>query len=309
LIGFDHEFLTMNSTVTLSFGAMMAFAFNSLLCRLALGSSAIDPVSFTSIRLISGAATLIVLSTLIARRQGTKAKTPNASIPLKQSIVLGATLFGYALLFSLAYITLDTGTGALILFGTVQFALVIHHRLTGHTLTPLEMVGMFVAVGGFILLLLPGAAQPSWLGASLMVASGLCWSGFTLLGKQVNSPVIATKQGFIVASVMVFAFAILSQVLFALPSTFTASGILYALLSGVIASGLGYYLWYRLLPTIDVLQASLMQLSVPAIAMFLGWGLLAETPSHLSLLATVLILAGIAVATWAKSRSSVKIDK
>lgn len=142
-----------------------------------------------------------------------------------------------------------------------------------------------------------------------MVASGLCWSGFTLLGKRVKSPVLATKQGFIIASVMVFAFAILSQVLFALPSTFTASGILYALLSGVIASGLGYYLWYRLLPSIDILQASLMQLSVPAIAMFLGWGLLAEVPSYLSLLATALILSGIALTTWAKSRSGVEVIK
>ncbi|GMQ49299.1 DMT family transporter [Vibrio sp. 10N] len=297
----------MNSTVTLSFAAMTAFAFNSLLCRLALGSDAIDPVSFTSIRLVSGAATLIVLSTLIARRQ--IPQTLSASIPLKQSLALGATLFGYALLFSLAYITLDTGTGALILFGTVQFALIIHHRLTGHTLTPLEMLGMFVAVGGFILLLLPGAAQPSWLGASLMLASGLCWSGFTLLGKQVSSPILATKQGFIVASVMVLALAIFSQVLFTSPSTFSVSGILYALLSGVIASGLGYYLWYRLLPSIDVLQASLMQLSVPAIAMFLGWGLLAEAPSYLSLLATALILSGIALTTWAKSRSAVEVTK
>lgn len=299
----------MNSTLALSFAAMTAFAFNSLLCRLALGSGAIDPVSFTSIRLVSGAATLIVLSTLIARWQGTRSQTPNASIPLKQSIALGATLFGYALLFSLAYISLDTGTGALILFGTVQFALVIHHRLTGNKLTSLEVLGMAVAVGGFILLLTPGAAQPSLLGTGLMVASGLCWSGFTLLGKQVSSPILATKQGFIVASVMVSAVAVLSQALFDSPSMLTSSGVLHALLSGVIASGLGYYLWYRLLPNIDVLQASLMQLSVPAIALFLGWGLLAETPSLLSLLATVLILAGIALTTWAKSRLSFNIKK
>lgn len=299
----------MHSTLALSFAAMTAFAFNSLLCRLALGSGAIDPVSFTSIRLVSGAATLIVLSTLIARQKVTRSQTPNASITLKQSIVLGTTLFGYALLFSLAYISLDTSTGALILFGTVQFALVIHHRLTGNRLTSPEVIGMAVAIGGFILLLTPGAAQPSLQGAGLMVASGLCWSGFTLLGKQVSSPILATKQGFIVASVMVLAVATLSHALFDLPSMLTSSGVVYALLSGVIASGLGYYLWYRLLPNIDVLQASLMQLSVPAIALFLGWGLLAETPTLLSLLATVLILTGIALTTWAKSRLSVKIEK
>ncbi|WP_394150009.1 DMT family transporter [Vibrio maritimus] len=286
----------MNNTLTLSFAAMTAFAFNSLLCRLALGTSAIDPLSFTSIRLVSGAATLVCLGLILKKQQG------DSSPSLKMSLALGVTLFGYALSFSLAYITLDTGTGALILFGTVQFALILHHRFSGHKLSFVEMIGIAVALGGFVLLMLPSASQPSILGALLMMVSGLCWSGFTLLGKKVASPITATRQGFVVASILVIVAVLVHSLTASTTSYLTLSGSLYALLSGIVASALGYYLWYRLLPKIDVLEASLMQLTVPAIALLLGWLFLAETPSLLALIATLFILSGIALTSWAKAR-------
>ncbi|GAL22786.1 metabolite transporter (DMT) superfamily [Vibrio maritimus] len=223
----------MNNTLTLSFAAMTAFAFNSLLCRLALGTSAIDPLSFTSIRLVSGAATLVCLSLILKKQQG------DSSPSLKMPLALGVTLFGYALSFSLAYITLDTGTGALILFGTVQFALILHHRFSGHKLSFVEMIGIAVALGGFVLLMLPSASQPSILGALLMMVSGLCWSGFTLLGKKVASPITATRQGFVVASILVIVAVLVHSLTASTTSYLTLSGSLYALLSGVVASALG----------------------------------------------------------------------
>lgn len=135
-----------------------------------------------------------------------------------------------------------------------------------------------------------------------MMVSGLCWSGFTLLGKKVASPITATRQGFVVASILVIVAVLVHGLTASTTRYLTLSGSLYALLSGVVASALGYYLWYRLLPKIDVLEASLMQLTVPAIALLLGWLFLAESPSLLALLATVFILSGIALTSWAKAR-------
>ncbi|EDL54624.1 putative transmembrane protein [Vibrio mediterranei AK1] len=287
----------MNKNFSLALTAMTAFALNSLFCRFALGTEVIDPVGFTLIRLVSGAVTLVALSYLLDDQRQNQS---SLKLSQCQSLSLGLSLFGYALLFSFAYITLDTGTGALILFGTVQLALIAYHRISGHEISKLEMVGIAIALTGFASLLLPSASQPSVVGTVLMVLSGVCWSIFTILGKRVPSPILATKQGFLVASGFMILYFILSLFVSSESILFNASGALYAVLSGSLASAVGYFLWYSLLPKIDVLDASLLQLTVPVIAMVLGWLFIGETVSAMSLLSTFLILGGIGLVSWFK---------
>ncbi|MGR5177088.1 DMT family transporter [Vibrio mediterranei] len=287
----------MNKDLSLALAAMTAFALNSLFCRFALERASIDPVSFTLVRLISGALTLLILASILSNPRNANAA---AKFGFGLSIRLGASLFGYALLFSLAYISLDTGTGALILFGTVQLTLIAYHRLSGNQISPAEWLGIAIALAGFVLLLLPSASQPSLLGSVLMMLSGLCWAIFTLLGKQVTSPIFATRQGFVVASLLVLPVFIINWRVEVVATVFTTQGLIYALLSGSLASAIGYFLWYSLLPKIDVLEASLLQLTVPIIAMILGWFIIGETMTFLSLSAAALILGGIALVSWFK---------
>lgn len=287
----------MNKDLPLALAAMTAFALNSLFCRFALERASIDPVSFTLVRLISGALTLLILASILSNPRTANAA---AKFGFGLSIRLGASLFGYALLFSLAYISLDTGTGALILFGTVQLTLIAYHRLSGNQISPPEWLGIAIALAGFVLLLLPSASQPSLLGSVLMMLSGLCWGIFTLLGKQVTSPIFATRQGFVVASLLVLPVFIINWRVEVVATVFTTQGLIYALLSGSLASAIGYFLWYSLLPKIDVLEASLLQLTVPIIAMILGWFIIGETMTFLSLSAAALILGGIALVSWFK---------
>ncbi|MGR5220705.1 DMT family transporter [Vibrio parahaemolyticus] len=287
----------MNKDLSLALAAMTAFALNSLFCRFALERASIDPVSFTLVRLISGALTLLILASILCNPRNANAA---AKFGFGLSIRLGASLFGYALLFSLAYISLDTGTGALILFGTVQLTLIAYHRLSGNQISPAEWLGIAIALAGFVLLLLPSASQPSLLGSVLMMLSGLCWAIFTLLGKQVTSPIFATRQGFVVASLLVLPVFIINWRVEVVATVFTTQGLIYALLSGSLASAIGYFLWYSLLPKIDVLEASLLQLTVPIIAMILGWFIIGETMTFLSLSAAALILGGIALVSWFK---------
>lgn len=216
--------------------------------------------------------------------------------------MLGLTLFGYALCFSLAYITLDTGTGALILFGTVQLSLIALHRIQGNQIVAVEWFGVLLSLAGFIALMSPSSAQPNWFGVILMITSGLCWSGFTLLGKQTKNAIDATKTGFTVASVIMLLPLVLLHLFGQSVMVLTIDGVMLALASGVLASALGYALWYAILSRITLLQASLMQLSVPAIALVLGGLFVAEQITFVSMIATGCILGGIALVHWARSR-------
>ncbi len=287
----------MNQHFLLAFTAMTAFALNSLFCRFALGSELIDPAGFTFIRLVSGSATLMILSYLLSKRRKNQASD---TVTRSQSMSLGLSLFGYALLFSYAYITLDAGTGALILFGTVQLTLIAYHQVSGHHISKPEWLGVVIAITGFASLLLPSASQPSIIGTSLMILSGICWSLFTVLGTKVTSPILATKHGFLVASGFMTVYFGGNLLIHTESVQFSTSGILYATLSGSVASAVGYFLWYSLLPKIDVLDASLLQLTVPVIAIFLGWLFIDETMSAMSILSTCLILGGIGLVSWFK---------
>ncbi|MFA0439882.1 hypothetical protein BCU70_01225 [Vibrio sp. 10N.286.49.C2] len=290
----------MTSNYLLATTTMTAFALNSLFARYALGYQAIDPMSFTLLRLLSGAVTLVLLYAVFFK-QGSAHK--KETLTRKHSASLGASLFSYALLFSLAYHQLDTGTGALILFGTVQLALIAYHRLSGHAINRLEWVGISVSLVGFVVLLQPSSHQPDIGAAILMGLSGLSWAIFTLLGKHASVPIVATKQGFMYgATMMVLVYLIVAMV--SIDSFYLSkTGVGFALLSGVGASAIGYYLWYQLLPKIDLLQASLLQLTVPVIALALGIIFIDEQFSLYSCIATLFILSGIALVSFSKWRN------
>ena len=260
--------------------AMLAFAANSLLCRVALRDTTIDAASFTAIRLAAGAA---VLAVIVRGRQGRPMEAG--------SWAAAACLFGYAAFFSFAYRELSAGTGAILLFGAVQTAMLAWAFLTGERLRALQIAGLLVAVGGLVYMLLPGLSAPPLLGAALMIAAGISWSGYSMLGRGTKDPVKATAGNFLRT-------VPLAAVMFLTQQTNTSvdhTGALYAVISGAITSGLGYILWYAALPALTAASAAVIQLSVPAIAALGGVVLLAEPLSSRLVIASVLIMGGIAL--------------
>ena len=260
--------------------AMLAFAGNSLLCRVALRDTAIDAASFTSIRLASGA---LVLAMIVAARRG----RPMAAGSWKAA----ACLFGYAAAFSFAYRQLSAATGALLLFGAVQTAMLAWGLATGERLRALQVAGLVVAVGGLVYMLLPGLAAPPIEGAAFMIAAGIAWAGYTLLGRGTTDPVNATAGNFIRS----VPFAAALSLAVASGTSVDRTGALYAVASGAVTSGLGYVLWYAALPSLKAASAAVIQLSVPAIAALGGVLLLAEPLSSRLVIASVTILGGIAL--------------
>ncbi|MBN3492826.1 DMT family transporter [Vibrio neptunius] len=264
--------------------ALTAFAANSFFCRFALANDAIDPGSFTWLRLMSGAATLWLISAF-------RGQMSYDFIRDKASWWAGGALFGYAVSFSFAYTELTTGTGALILFGTVQMALIAFHLMSGHRLKIGESIGIGLSLTGFIVLMLPSAKTPDLGSAALMLVSGICWAAFTLLGRNTPNAAQSITHGFLVASLMALMF---SPALLSLESI-TAQGAMWALLSGVFASGLGYIVWYQVLKQLSMLQASVSQLAVPVIAFIAGSLLLGEMLTLNAVMSSLLILGGIAL--------------
>jgi len=268
--------------------AMLAFAGNSLLCRVALRDTAIDAASFTSIRLASGALILAVILRSRGQRPSGAGSWPAA-----------ACLFGYAAGFSFAYRELTAATGALLLFGAVQTAMLSWGLATGERLRSLQFAGLAIAVGGLVYMLLPGLSAPPIVGAAFMIAAGVCWAGYSVLGKATKDPVAATAGNFL----RTVPFAAALSLAMAAGTTADATGALYAVVSGAITSGLGYVLWYAALPAFTSATAAVIQLSVPAIAAFGGVILLAEPLGLRLLLASAAILGGIALTIVGRSGS------
>lgn len=260
--------------------AMLAFAGNSLLCRVALRDTSIDAASFTSIRLASGALVLWILLR-------TRGKQPLAA----GSWPMAAMLFAYAVCFSFAYRDLTAATGALLLFGAVQLTMTVYGLFTGERLAGLRLVGVLVAVAGLVWLLLPGLSAPPVIAAGLMLAAGLAWGIYSLLGRGAGDATAATGGNFIraVPFAAVLSLAAASQ---ASPDT---TGLMYAVASGAVTSGLGYVLWYAALPALSATSAATIQLCVPAIAALGGAVLLAEPITARLLIASAAILGGIAL--------------
>ncbi|TDE22552.1 DMT family transporter [Vibrio owensii] len=275
--------------------AMLAFAANSLLCRLALAAGLIDAGSFTLIRLLSGAVTLIAIMLL---RGNWRSQIPTTRF----SLFAGVALFGYAALFSFAYVKLAAGTGALLLFGAVQLTLLALYWWQGQRFKLLELIGIAVSLLGFAWLMLPSATRPDVWSALLMVLSGICWAGFTALGKQAPTPSSGITWGFITASI----FGLLLSPLLLESIHVTLQGVMLAVASGAIASGCGYVLWYQVMQKLTLLQAAVSQLSVPAIALVLGSALLNEPLTTHSIITSAIILGGIALVFLSRSQKLTK---
>ena len=266
--------------------AMLAFAGNSLLCRVALRDTSIDAASFTSIRLASGALILWIL----LRSRG---KRPLAA----GSWPMAAMLFAYAVCFSFAYRDLTAATGALLLFGAVQLTMTGYGLFAGERLKGLRLVGVLIAIAGLVWLLLPGLSAPPPLAAGLMLAAGLAWGIYSLLGRGAGDATAATGGNFMRA----VPFAAILSLAAATGASPDQTGLIYAVLSGAVTSGLGYVLWYAALPALSATSAATIQLCVPAIAALGGAVLLAEPITARLLLASAAILGGIALTIRKKS--------
>lgn len=258
--------------------AMVAFAANSVLCRLALKNTGIDPATFTSIRLVAGALTLALIVML---RTG--------AAPLQGNWFSAAALFAYAAAFSFAYVGLSAGTGALLLFTAVQTTMVLYSLWRGERLHTVQWCGFALSLSGLLVLLLPGLTAPPPGGAALMLVAGFAWGVYSIRGRGCADPAGATAANFARSVPMALALSALCYWRFA----FDSLGALYALLSGAIASGLGYAVWYSALRNLSGTSAAAVQLSVPVIAAVGGIALLGETLSLRLLLASMAILGGI----------------
>jgi drug/metabolite transporter (DMT)-like permease len=261
---------------------MFAFAANSLLCRLALGDQEIDAASFTSIRMASGAITLSLFM-LPHWRRGDRGSGFNWRA--------AAMLFGYMVFFSFAYLSLSAGTGALILFGSVQLTMIFAALRAGERFTRWSWIGLALAVAGLVYLVSPGITAPDPLGAVFMATAGLAWGLYSLVGKRAANPLEATANNFILATPMAAAVSIL----FLSDLQLSARGVMLAIASGSIASGLGYVTWYAALRGLTSTRAATVQLSVPVIAAIGGVILLAEPLSLRLVLASAATLGGIAL--------------
>ena len=268
-------------TALLTTLTMIAFASNSVLNRLALGQKTIDAASYTTIRLITGALMLFVIASL--QRKKTE------QVILGGSWLSAAFLFFYAIAFSFAYLSLTTGTGALILFGSVQVTMLVVALKNGERPQPLEWLGLALALGGLVYLVFPGLAAPSLLGSALMVTAGIAWGFYSIRGHGSQNPLADTAGNFVYAVPMI----LLIRMLTLGNVHVSTNGVLLATLSGALASGVGYVIWYMALRGLTTTRAAIVQLSVPVLAAWSGVFLLGETVSVRLLFAGVLILGGI----------------
>ncbi|HJR80100.1 MAG TPA: DMT family transporter [Anaerolineales bacterium] len=263
--------------------AMIAFASNSLLNRLALGSESIDAVSYTTVRLVTGAVVLMLIAQL---------QRGNGQAKVRGSWLSAALLFLYAVSFSFAYVSLSAGTGALILFGTVQVTMILAALRSGERPHVLVWLGILLALGGLIYLVMPGLEAPAPLGSALMTLAGIAWGGYSLRGRGSAAPLADTAGNFLYAVPFIVSVRLFPTDNFHL----SMSGILLAAISGAIASGVGYVIWYAALRGLTATSAAIVQLSVPVLAAWGGVILLAEDVSLRLILAGSFILGGIALA-------------
>jgi drug/metabolite transporter (DMT)-like permease len=272
----------------LTAAAMVAFASNSLLCRAALGGRLSDPVSFTTLRVAGGAAALW----LLVRARG-------ASAPMNAAGWGSAVaLFAYAIGFSLAYLRIPAGAGALLLFAAVQVTMIGAGLRSGERPRPREWLGLALSLGGLFALTRPGLSQPDPVGAVLMLGAGVAWGIYSLRGREAAFPLSANAVSF--ARGVPLALAASAAGLAVGEARVTPTGVALALVSGVFASGLGYAVWYAALGGLTATRAAIVQLSVPPLAMLGGVFLLGESLTPRIVLASAAILGGIALAVTAR---------
>ncbi|MDD0841333.1 DMT family transporter [Pseudomonas sp. Gutcm_11s] len=269
--------------------SLIAFAANSVFCRLALRSGDIDPDSFTAIRLLGGALVLLPLC-LKPLKSGASRGTWRG----------GFYLFVYAYLFSLAYVQLDAGVGALILFGAVQITMFALGMRGGEKLQMWVVLGMLMAFSGLIVLLAPGGSAPPLVSALFMAVAGIAWGCYSVLGKRSESPARDTAGNFLrsLPPMVIVAVIGLSQASLHI----TPTGAIYAIASGVLASGAGYVVWYAVVKRLRAQTAATLQLSVPVLASIAGVVLLSEPLSARMVAASLIVLGGIALALLGAKR-------
>ena len=266
--------------IVLTVLAMVAFAGNSLLCRLALRDTTIDAASFTAIRLCSGA---VMLWLVVRVRGGAYTGAGNWRSAL--------ALFAYAAGFSFAYLSLPAASGALLLFGAVQATMIGHGLWAGERLRRMQFAGLALALGGLVGLLLPGLSAPPLLGSLLMLGAGVAWGIYSLRGRSAGDATQVTAGNFLRAVPIAAALSLLMIDNISLDR----AGLAYAVASGALASGLGYAIWYTALPALKATKAATVQLSVPVIAALGGVAFLGEAITLRLMLASIAILGGIAL--------------
>jgi len=272
--------MSRSLTLSLTLLAMIAFAGNSLLCRLALQQTAIDPASFTALRIVSGALTLWLIVRVRSSSHSAAGSWPSA-----------LALFAYAAAFSYAYVSLSAATGALLLFGAVQATMLGYGLWAGERLRRRQFIGLALAMSGLVGLLMPGLSAPPLSGALLMLGAGVAWGVYSLRGKRAGDAICVTAGNFLRAVPM----AVLLS-LAALPwSSLDVPGFWYAIASGALASGVGYAIWYTALRGLKATSAATVQLSVPVITAIGGIVFLGETISLRLLITSAAILGGIAL--------------
>jgi len=272
--------MSRSLTLSLTLLAMIAFAGNSLLCRLALQQTAIDPASFTALRIVSGALTLWLIVRVRSSSHSAAGSWPSA-----------LALFAYAAAFSYAYVSLSAATGALLLFGAVQATMLGYGLWAGERLRRRQFIGLALAMSGLVGLLMPGLSAPPLAGALLMLGAGVAWGIYSLRGKGTGDATCVTAGNFQRAVPLGVLLA-----LAALPWTsLDIAGFWYAVSSGALASGVGYAIWYTALRGLKATSAATVQLSVPVVTAVGGIVFLGETISLRLLITSAAILGGIAL--------------
>ena len=276
-------------TIALTLLALVAFASNSLLTRLALGSHQLDAASFTALRLASGAVMLAAL-VVAQSRSWTALRGTGVAGPV--------ALFVYAAPFSFAYLRIGAAVGALVLFGVVQLTMIGYGIARGERPTPVMWVGLALAAGGLLALTLPAVARPDPLGVALMTVAGVAWAVYTLVGRGTKDPLAANARSFVWSTPLAMLLVAIARG----PVQTTSRGIVLALISGAVMSGLGYAIWYRALPRLTVTQAAVAQLSVPVIAAVGAALTLGETLTVRLLVSGAAVLAGVGLVLTARTR-------
>ena len=271
--------------------ALIAFAANSVLCRLALGQGAIDAASFTTIRLVSGSLVLLLVDAAV--NTGTAAHSGNWTSSFM--------LFLYAVTFSFAYISLSTGTGALILFAAVQATMIFFAVCKGERLRLWGWLGLFIGLAGLTYLVIPGLTAPSPSGAALMAIAGVSWGIYSLRGRGSVLPVAVTTDNFLRST----PFVIVISLIFFQNLHMTFAGVFFATLSGGLTSAMGYVIWYAALRDHSATSAALVQLLVPVLAALGGVVLLSEVLTMRLLLSSAMIIGGVALALTQRQHSVV----
>lgn len=267
---------------------MTAFAGNSILCRMALESGDIDATSFTTLRLVSGA---IMLSLLVMARPGAGTALGLGKLLERKGWGAAVALFVYAAGFSYAYIALGAGMGALILFAAVQITMVGVGVWQGERLARADWLGIILASAGLVYLLLPGVHGPPLAAALLMAVAGIAWGAYSLMGRGVSNPTLNTTINFLRAVPL----AVVLSLLFLAELDLTLRGVVLAVASGALTSGLGYVIWYAALRDLAAVQASVLQLTVPPLAVLGGVVFLGEQLGIRLVLSSLLILGGVAL--------------